>query len=212
MTRRVVHLAGLVLALCSWHASAAPILTLFPPDGAISGYPGNTVGWGVMINNTSDTNWLKITGSLFCGVGGDPNSTDCTTTFNGTTQFGPSFGTYTDYVGQDGIILAPFEMGTDTFFSDPFSPGNPGSGVGQYAIFPTSFFTSNSIARPVTDVGNIFVTFDIYDGDPQNGGNKLGSDEVSSAASVTVLLPEPATFLLLGASLAALAGVRRRAR
>ncbi|HYL72842.1 MAG TPA: hypothetical protein VEU96_01500 [Bryobacteraceae bacterium] len=209
MTRRVVHFAGLLLALCAWQAIAAPVLTLLPPD--ISGFPGNTVGWGVQINNTSDTDWLKITGSLFCGVGGDPNVNDCTTTFNGTTQFGPSFGAYTDYVGQDGIILAPFEMGTDSFFSFPFSPGNPGSGVGQYQIFPQSFFTSNSIALPVTDSGNIFVTFDIYNGDPLNGGSKTGSGEVSSAATVTVMpAPEPATFLLLGGSLAALAGFRLR--
>jgi hypothetical protein len=221
MNRQVVVLASVMLALCSWYASAAPILTLFPPDGAISGFPGNTIGWGVQINNTSDTDWLIITGSFFCGVGGDPNFTDCTTTYNGTTQFGPSYGTYTDYVGQDGIILAPFEMGTDSFFSAPFVPGNPGSGVGQYAIFPQSFFTTNSITLPVTDLGNIFVTFDMYNGDPNNGGMFDGSGEVSSAAgnadptlpsaSVTVnAVPEPATLALAGGALLLLAGLRRR--
>jgi hypothetical protein len=224
MTSRVVLWAVGVIGLCAPVAYATPTLTLFPPDGNVTGYPGFTVGWGVTIINTSDTDWLKITGSQFCGSNpnfGDPNSVDCSNglftppftyvPYDGVTQFGTSYGIYTDYIGQAGITLAPFETGVDTYSALPFSPGNPGTGVGQYAIFPNSYFTSNKITLPVTDMGNIFVTYDIYDGDPNNGGNFTGSGEVFSAANVNVLpLPEPATFVLVGGSLAALAGFRRR--
>ncbi len=200
MNRRVVLLAAAVGALCSWSAYATPTFTLLPAD--VTGFPGQTVGWGFQVTNTSDTDWVVITNSLFCEPGGDPNFTDCT-----TNPFGPALGVYTDYAGADGIVLAPFEQGTDSFTSFPFSPGNPGNGVGQYAIFGN--------AKPGTDLGNIFLTYNLYLGDPRNGGapdteSDPGNLEVSTAASVTVMaVPEPAAFLLLGTALAGLAGLRR---
>jgi len=205
MNRRVALLAAMAVTLCSWSAYATPTFTLLPPD--VTGYPSQTVGWGFSITNTSDTDWVVVTNSFFCELGGDPNFTDCT-----TNPFGPTLGVYTDYSGQDGIFLAPFEQGTDSFTSFPFSPGNPGNGVGQYAIFGN--------AKPGTDTGNVFLTYNLYLGDPRTGGapdtaNDPGNLEVSAGATVTVLpAPEPATFLLIGGSLAILAGfrLRRRAR
>ena len=204
MKTRVV-LVAVVVALCSWSAYAAPTpaLSLLPAD--VSGFPGQTVGWGFQVINNSDTDWLEITNSFFCQLGADPISNDCT-----MNPFGPALGVYTDYAGKDGIVLAPFEQGMDSFASFPFSPGNPGNGVGQYAIFGN--------AMPGTDMGNIFLTYKLFIGDPRNGGtpdteNDPGNLSVSAAASVTVNpTPEPATFLLAGVALVALARLRRRVR
>ncbi|HEV2688040.1 MAG TPA: PEP-CTERM sorting domain-containing protein, partial [Bryobacteraceae bacterium] len=88
-----------------------------------------------------------------------------------------------------------------------FSPGSPGTGVGQYMINLSATIGS-------LDTGNIFVTFDEYNGNPfdqDNPGTFVGSDETSAAASVLVTgVPEPSTFLLAGGALLALAGLRRR--
>jgi len=205
MNRRVVLLAAVVVGLCSCSAYAAPMTPTFAllPSGDVTGFPGQTVGWGFSISNTSDTDWVVVTGTFFCEPGGDPNFTDCT-----QNPFGPAKGVYTDYAGADGIFLAPFEQGTDSFTSFPFSPGNPGNGVGQYAIFGN--------ATPGIDLGNIFLTYNLYIGDPRVDGvpdtaNDPGNLEVSTAASVTVNpTPEPATLALAGGALLLLAGLRRR--
>jgi hypothetical protein len=204
MNRRAVLVAAVTVALCSWSAYATPTFTLLPAD--ITGFQGQTVGWGFQVTNTSDTDWVVVTNSFFCQPGLDPTAVDCTIDPNG-----PALGVYTDYAGADGIVLAPFEQGTDSFTSFPFSPGNPGQGVGQYAIFGN--------ATPGTDTGNIFLTYNLYLGDPRTGGAPdtenypNGTLDVSAAATVTVMpIPEPATFLLVGGAFAALAGLRLRRR
>jgi hypothetical protein len=218
MNRRVVILALAIAVLYSWGAYATPTLsvTLTPANGAISGYPGQTVGWGVTITNNTAF-WIIITGSFFCGAGGDPNFTDCSNgggapnpyvPYDGSSQFGTSFGPYTDYTAAppNFIELQPSGSGGETFGPQSFSPGNPGTGVGQYMILMTA---------PIgqTDTGNIFITFDEYAGDPIENPDRVGSDEGSAAASVHIVpTPEPATFLLVGGSLAALAGLRLRRR
>jgi hypothetical protein len=202
MTRRAVLLAAAV-GLCSWGAYATPTLTLIPPSGNLTGYDGQTVGWGFTItNDTSD--WLLITGSFFCNAGGDPNFTDCTTPGTGPTFFGPQFGTYTDYIGTRATEVPPTGQTGPT----AFSRGSPGFGVGEYKV------NSNAPLASM-DLGNIFVTYAEYQGSPVDGGtpdpNDPGNLELSAAASVTVVpVPEPATFLLVGGSLVALAGLRLR--
>jgi hypothetical protein len=215
MSRRVV-IALILATLCSWSAYAAPTLTvsLIPANGAISGSRGQTVGWGFTITNNTSF-WIIITGSFFCGIGGDPNFTDCSNgggspnpyaPYDGSSQFGTSFGPYSDYTAAPPhfIELQPSGSGGDTFGPQSYSQGNPGNGVGQYMILP-------SAPIGMTDTGNIFITFDEYSGDPLENPDRVGSDEGSAAASVTIVpTPEPATFLLVGGALVALARLRRR--
>ena len=202
MRIRVAHVAVVLAALCCWSAYASPAptvtLTLIPADGSVSGFAGQTVGWGYF-SITNDTSFfLLINNSYFCGPGGDPNSTDCT-----TNPFGPAFGVYTDYIGAFNPFteVPPFSTIGPSFFS----PGTPGTanGVGEYKI---------NLGTPIgsVDTGTIFITFDEYSGDPFDGGDYAGSDQISATASVTVVpTPEPATFLLVGGALLALAGLRR---
>jgi PEP-CTERM motif len=200
MKIRVAPVAVVLAALCCWSAYATPTLTLIPSNGSVSGFAGQTVGWGYSIMN--DTSFfLLINNSYFCGPGGDPSFTDCT-----TNPFGPAFGVYTDYIA----AFNPFtEVPPNTTIgSPPFSPGTPGTanGVGEYKI---------NLGTPIgsMDNGTIFITFDEFNGNPFDGGQPVGSDQISAKASVTVVAtPEPATFLLLGGALLALAGLRRAKR
>jgi hypothetical protein len=79
--------------------------------------------------------------------------------------------------------------------------------VGEYRIDP-------SAAAGAVDTGRIFVQFDMYSGDPFNGGAKImpvgvPSFEMSADASVTVVAtPEPAAFLLSLGALFTLACMR----
>ncbi len=65
MRNRLVSLAGAaaLLACLSTPAHATPFtfaVTLDPAGGAISGAPGETVGWGFTIENFDPEHWLEI--------------------------------------------------------------------------------------------------------------------------------------------------------
>ena len=65
MKRQFLTLAGVVaLAAClSARAEAAPFTFTFaldPADGAVTGAPGETVGWGFTIENLDEDNWHII--------------------------------------------------------------------------------------------------------------------------------------------------------
>jgi hypothetical protein len=178
-------------------------LTLLPPSGALTGGPNQTVGWGFTISNDG-ADFLLITGSFFCNAGGDPNFTDCTTPGTGPSSFGPQFGVYTDYIGARATEVPAFgSTGPITF-----SPGSPGFGVGQYTV------NSNAPTFSI-DSGNLFVTYNLYQGDPVDGGtpdpNDPGNLELSAAASVEVV-PEPGTYAMLGCGIVALLALRKKLR
>lgn len=183
---RAIALAALAAAVFVCSARAVPTLILNPPDGAVQGAPGETVGWGYTFVNDTPF-YLLVVGSDFCQPGQDPFFSTCT----------QLIGTYNDYIASNGTVIPPMSSP-----SQDFSPGNPGTGVGGYTI------DTNPPAS--MDVGNIYVIFDEFNGDPFNGGMQVSGDmEVFSAASVTVV-PEPATFGLGGLALAAIAGLRFR--
>ena len=66
-TAVAIGLAPALLLLCGLMlaapAQAGPILTLIPPDGALQGLPGQTVGWGFELFNDQD--YLVVTGADF---------------------------------------------------------------------------------------------------------------------------------------------------
>jgi len=49
-----------IFCLSVWAATAADLYTfsLLPPDGAVQGAPGSTVGWGYALQNQSSSLWL----------------------------------------------------------------------------------------------------------------------------------------------------------
>ena len=105
-------LSPILLSILALPATAATI-NLNPSGGAISGMPGDTVGWGFTLTNDT-ASWLSVTSSAL------------------TFETNPLLGSFTDFIGLQGgplpsFALAPFTAWTQSF--DGISQG-----IGAYAI------------------------------------------------------------------------------
>jgi hypothetical protein len=152
-------------------------ITTMPPGGAVTGSPGQTVGWGFTITN-STADYLLFDASYFCQPGQDPEFTNCT----------QGLGTYQDYIANNFTVIAPMSMLTESFNA------NTMTGFGAYNISPTAMVGA-------TDSGNLVTTYMEFPTDPSNGGvNPVSGDiELSAPASVTVVAatPEPSSGILI---------------
>jgi len=142
-------------------------------NGAISGNPGSTPGWGFTLTNT--LNYVVIDASEF---GITQNSGD---------------GSYMDIIGPNFIVV-----GTGVYAGTPitqaFDASVP-SGVGSFAILPSA-----TIGDVV--LGNITLTYDVYSVSPNDPSFDPFADslakglQISAGAQVDVT-PEPGTLLLV---------------
>ena len=177
------------LVLPAW--GDGPTLTLLP-SGELTGSPGDLIGWGFSITN--DANYIEITSSQFCL---DPVSFPACTL--------PEEGTFTDFISQFNDIVVGNPGGTDPgTASQNFDPVLL-TGIGSFDIAPTEPFSAE-------DVGEIVLTYDVYDADPNTspGADLLATDLVLAAnAAVTVeepaTTPEPGSFFLVAGAFPALA-------
>ena len=127
-------------------ARASAVIALIPPDGVIPAAPGSTVGWGFSLTNGAD--WVSI---------------DSVTTENETSPLGGVSAGFTSYMdllgGLSNGVTAPGKTWTL-----PFSPGNPGTGLGQYAIDP-------STPPGASDSGDFVIFYDEFSADPNTCGS-----------------------------------------
>ena len=176
MSGRIAKLLLLLITGGCLAGNAAPILTLTPAGGAVTGSPGQMVGFGfTIVNDTSY--YLFFDNSYFCDPGQDPGSTTCT----------ESLGTYEDFIANDGTVVAPMAS-----LSEAYNPATT-MGFGAYNISPTAHVGA-------IDSGTLVGTYMEYDGDPYNGGTQASGDmEISAPASVTVVaaVPEPSSGIFM---------------
>lgn len=178
-------------------AAEIPAFSLYW-DSAVSGAGGSTVGWGFYVYNFDPVNWISITGVA-------PENRTNISLMTGFTDFmnligGPSGGAIAP---EDGWFVPDFDFALQ-------------AGVGAYTI--------NGAAIPgAGDSGIMRLSYDVYDGDPNSGGNYIESTQLddfnSPTYSVTVSgtpeqpseTPEPGTAaLFLPAGLLVVIGVHRR--
>jgi hypothetical protein len=169
---------------------------ILTPTGALSGAPGDTLGWGFQITN--DANYIEITSASFCLS--PVNFPACTL---------PTTGVFTDFISGYNDIIVGFPGGTDpATVAQPFDPIAL-TGIGSFVI---------DAGAPIgaADVGTIVLTYNVFDADPNDpGANTLATDQVLTAVAnveVASSTPEPATFGVFGLGLVGLAAVGRRGR
>lgn len=198
---------GIVLLASAICGMADPTFSI---DGSstVSGAPGSTVGWGYQITNDTGF-YLLIDDSAFCGPGGDLLATACTAPYDGTSNFGPALGVYSDFIANNATEILPNSTATQAFDAGSLQ------GLGSYVISNTALPGATDPANPATQTSNIFISFMKFNGDPFNGGTQASGDiELNAAVQVDVTqsapaVPEPATWAMMAGSLAGLAGWRR---
>jgi hypothetical protein len=169
-------------------------IQLNPPNGALAGEPGATVGWGFTVNWAStDGDWIMFTGSNLTDQGESNASL---------------LALYTDFIGAQG---GPVDFGLQQSSSPWIEAFNNvvSTGVGSYQIASGAVIGDQ-------DTGEITFNFEVFNGDPTTSTQigDLSQDYAyfgtSTEFSVNVA-PEPNTGLLLaGALLIAALAARKR--
>lgn len=189
-----LHLSKLILiAALPLSAYAGSILTLNPSDGAISGSPGATVGWGFTLTSDSTDAITFISSFLL-------------------NESNPGFGQYSDIIGYQGGPDAGFvDPGAGNWTENFFYSPDPllQQGVGLYRVSPLS-------APGQSDTGVIHIEYelDAVGGDCPGCYVASGSFEVpfSITSADTTAAPEPGTSSLVAGALMVAFGVIRRKR
>ena len=163
-------------------AATLPAASIALSPAALSGPAGQTVGWGYTMQG--DPLYHMVITSVQSdfpdfpgGLGGDAPA---------VTDIASG------YFLANSLAIAP---GGD--FTQAFGPG---TGLASFLIRPDA----PDFAQ---EFGNLYIYYDLYDGDPNNGGSQVFPLDdplfVTAAAQVDVEpVPEPSTWLLCGVALA----------
>ena len=180
MFKRLLFVGALVGGLFCTAAQATTALTLDPVGGAISGLPKSEIGWGFSLLN--DENFLVVT-----SAGVDTAAT---------------WGSFSDFISASNFfVVGPAPSGS-TVWAQKFDAATQ-TGIGSFVI-------DAGTPRGSVASGSIVLSYDLFSRSPLDENFNPDTDTLSTgnllstAASVTVAVPEPATWALLLAGLGVL--------
>jgi hypothetical protein len=174
--------AGTVTVVISVNPDSSVSISLDPTGGILSGYAGDTVGWGLSMTTTTDYDLYGV-GSDFC-VSGPPFTSPCT-------------NSYTDFIAANGPAVYGAGPTSLSQGYDPTVPSGfgslvvPGSNVVGELVFYYYVVPANTIPSS------------------PNPSYVSVPAEVDVLASP---VPEPAPWSILAIGLGALVGIVRRRR
>jgi hypothetical protein len=179
----------LLLSSCC-AAIADPIVTLGPSGGAITGAPGDTIGWGFTVQS-------------------DPGMTSSFLSSFTLFETNPSIGFYTDFIGsQGGPLDFTLPAGAPDWI-ESFDPIQQ-TGAGSFTIDPGALIGAQ-------DNGVIHIEYQLVASTSALGASSSacdtfcsGSIELPFQVTVVAPVPEPATWgtILLGLALLAIGSAR----
>jgi hypothetical protein len=177
-----ISIIALVLAaaLAGGQLQAASLL-LDPLGGAISGQPGQTVGWGFTLTNDDAANYLVVSSTDF--------------------QPGTALGMYTDFAGPQLLEVAPLSSVTEIFDSSSLT------GIGSFAISPIAHL-GDLVSGRILLTYDLFSQSTL---DPNfDPSSMVSSGNIVDANASVSAVPEPGAFCLLGSGLVGLICIRRK--
>ncbi len=188
MFKKVILLAAFLGLFLNNAAQASVSFQLDQPDGAISGLPGTTVGWGFTLANSE--NFLVVTSAVF-----EPET---------------DLGVFTDFISApDNFFVIGPGLGASTTWSQIFD-ANKQTGLGSFAI-------SSSATAESSVFGQIFLTYDLFSVSPLDSNFNPDTDTlsngnvISTTASVTnTVVPLPTAVWLFLTGLAGLIRFRKQ--
>ena len=189
---QVVLLTGALATVGS--ASNVTTLTLNPADGALTGQPGQSVGWGFTI--VDDTYSVVVAGTGFCTSfnTSPPDQFPCTNP--------APHGTYADFSQFNFVESSPGMADTSQqnfSYNPPCDTMGPCTGTGAFTI-------DANTPIPTLVSGVIVVDYNLIN----DMGNQVGGDNFITAMASVLVVPEPGTLLLMGTALAGVWLLRRR--
>lgn len=178
--------ALLVLAGASLPLHAAPLFSLTPPSGAISGAPGATAGWGFTVT-PDPTYWTSVVGTVLLD------------------ETNPALGIFTDLISPQGGptfgVLAPGAAD----WTQSFDLLN-GTGFGAYSIDPGA-------APGDSNSGQFLLLYELFSANPSTCGSCFVESNTATlgftVTATATAVPEPTTLAMIGTALA-LVWFRRR--
>lgn len=177
MFKKVILLVALLALYFNNAAQAAVSFELDPSDGAITGAPGTTVGWGFTLTNTE--NFLVVTSSAF-----EPSA---------------PLGTFTDFISapDNFFVIGPAPAASNSW-SQVFNATTK-TGLGSFTFSPTTL--PDTVAY-----GDIVISYDLFSRSPLDPNFNPDTDTLSNGNELTAFasvstVPSPGAFWLFGSVL-----------
>jgi hypothetical protein len=187
MFKRMLFATALTGLLVTTAALAAPSLELGPNGGALSGGPGEVVGWGFQLTN--DENFLVVTSATF--------------------DAGPTWGSFEDTISADNFFVVGPTRNGSTVWAQKFDLGAR-TGIGRFTIDDTA-------EPGHTVFGDIVLTYDLFSRSPLDAGfnpdlDTLSTGQVLTAYASVTSVAEPSTWACMLAGMLLLARTQGSAR